>query len=102
MRKVTIFVHEETNKIVSKVCHGCGEIKLSEEFDKVRTTINLSSRCKDCLRTPAAIEKRKATIKRKQELAKALKESEKAIVKAGFQDLDETLKKYEEKVGGNK
>ncbi|PRA87635.1 hypothetical protein CQ056_14270 [Peribacillus simplex] len=48
MRKVVIFVHEETNKIVSKLCHGCSQIKLTEDFDKVRTTLEYSSLCKDC------------------------------------------------------
>jgi hypothetical protein len=56
MRKVTIYVHEETNKILSKVCDGCSQIKLTEDFDKVRSTVKYSSLCKDC-RVSKGVEK---------------------------------------------
>lgn len=48
MRKVIIFVHEETNKVVSKLCNGCNTVKLSEDFERVRTTLDYSSHCVDC------------------------------------------------------
>lgn len=49
MRKVVVYVHEETNKIVSKVCRGCGEIKLTDDYPKTKAKIlDFPSLCKDC------------------------------------------------------
>jgi hypothetical protein len=48
MRKVTIYVHEESNKVLSKLCHGCNTVKLTEDFEKVRSTMKYASLCVDC------------------------------------------------------
>jgi len=48
MRKITIFVHEESNKIVSKGCHGCGQIKLTEDYVRTQNKLEYASLCGDC------------------------------------------------------
>lgn len=50
MKKVVFYVHEESNRIVSRVCEGCWEIKLTEDFPLFDgTKRNLSSDCEKCL-----------------------------------------------------
>lgn len=53
MRKVTIYVHEESNTIVSRLCNGCKEIKLVDEFGKFKIKTSYSSLCIECLEEEA-------------------------------------------------
>jgi hypothetical protein len=48
MKKVIIFVHEESNKIVSKVCGGCGETRLVEDYVRTQNKLEYASLCVDC------------------------------------------------------
>ncbi|MGG1632344.1 hypothetical protein [Rossellomorea sp. NRS-1567] len=48
MRKVVMYVHESTNKLVSKVCDGCGEIKLKEDFTEKKGKEFYTADCKTC------------------------------------------------------
>ncbi|MYL44394.1 hypothetical protein GLV94_01935 [Virgibacillus halodenitrificans] len=46
MEKVVMYMHLESGKVVSKVCDGCGEIKLVEDFPTGKKVH--PSHCKDC------------------------------------------------------
>ncbi|WP_175631820.1 hypothetical protein [Virgibacillus siamensis] len=51
MEKVTFYVHKDSNKIVSKVCGGCGAIKLVDDFptfEEGKKKMNFSSNCIEC------------------------------------------------------
>ena len=48
MLKVITYVHEESDTPVSKVCKGCGEIRLREEYNERQGRAFYTSLCKQC------------------------------------------------------
>jgi formylmethanofuran dehydrogenase subunit E len=48
MRKVVMYVHEESGKIVSKNCKRCGELKLTEDFAVPCGKFFYASLCNAC------------------------------------------------------
>lgn len=96
MRKVVLYIHEGEEKIVSKHCPKCGELKLTEDFAKTSIKGMLTSLCTDCLDEKKREEREEIKALLKQ------KEQEKPNIEVVFQDLEEMLKKYESTVGGNK
>ncbi|NLP51278.1 hypothetical protein [Bacillus sp. RO1] len=46
MKKVVIYIHEEERKIASKLCDGCGIIKLKEDYPSYKDFY--FDNCKEC------------------------------------------------------
>ncbi|MGD6959758.1 hypothetical protein ACQCWA_19420 [Rossellomorea aquimaris] len=48
MKRVIVYVHEYDEKIVSKYCPKCRELKLTEDFNKTNLKGMLTSICVEC------------------------------------------------------
>ncbi|WP_214818987.1 hypothetical protein [Exiguobacterium sp. s131] len=54
MELVTLYVHKESNKVVSRLCTGCQAVKLLEEFSsdptkKQKYQIHWTIKCNQCV-----------------------------------------------------
>lgn len=54
MELVNLYVHKESNKIVSRLCTGCQAVKLIDEFPsdptkKQKNRIHWTTKCNECV-----------------------------------------------------